>query len=285
MVGTKQKLDELRREVDEIDDAIHDLLMRRGEVYGRIAELDGPRPLRPAREAMILRRLVSRHAGPFPTVALVQIWREMFSAHSRLEGPFAVAVHVRGELDGAWDVTREHFGGSTPLIAVNSPAAALRAVSDGSATVAVVPFPEDEDPDPWWRFLMSADPKMPHVVARLPFHPHDPTPGGAPDLLALAAIPHEPTGDDRTLLGLELVGDVSRGRLKEVLEASGMSCLGLRSWLARSGEASLHMAEVAGFIDKKDPRLAALAKVLGGALSRATPIGGYAVPLPLGSKH
>jgi len=280
MPGSKQKIDELRREVDQIDDAIHDLLMRRADVSGQIAELDEQLPIRPAREAMILRRLVSRHAGPFPTIALARIWRELISAISALNGPFAVAVHVPGDRDAAWDVAREHFGSSTSMTAVNSPAAALRAVSDGSASIAVVPFPEEDDPDPWWRFLMLADPKTPQVVARLPFHPRGAAPGGTPDLLALAPVPHEPTGDDRTLLGLELMQDMSRGRLKDVLDAAGLAPLGFRSWLARGGDVSLHMVEIPGYLAQGDPRLDALSTALGGALSRATPIGGYAVPLP-----
>ncbi len=286
MSASKQSLDDLRREIDEIDDAIHDLMMRRTEVVERISGLRAKNgtPLRPAREATILRRLVARHAGPFPTAALVRIWREMMSAFSRLQGPFAVAVCAPEDKRGFWELAREHFGSTTPMTAVNTPAAALRAVSDGSANVAVVPIPEEEDPDPWWRFLMTLDPDAPRVVARLPFHPRGAILGGDIDALALAPVPHAPTGDDRTLLGVELVQDVSRSRLKDAIDACGLATVSIRSWLAKGGGGSLHMVEVADFIDHKDKRLTALAAALGEALSRVTPIGGYAVPLPAPKK-
>jgi chorismate mutase len=274
-------LDDLSREIDGIDDAIHDLLMRRTALVERIAEGgQAGLPMRPAREATILRRLAARHAGPLPQGALVRMWREMMSAQARLSSPFAVAVHAPEDRRGFWDIARDHFGSSTPMTAVNSPAAALRAVSDGSASVAVVPVPEEEDPDPWWRFLMSADPETPRVVARLPFLPRGPVPGGEADALAIAAVPHEPTGDDRTLLGLELVQDLSRGRLKDAIEACGLATVGIRSWFGRGGEGSLHMVEIADFLGPGDRRLAALSAALGEALARATPLGGYAVPLP-----
>ena len=52
----------LRDEIDEIDDTIHDLLMRRMALANRISETKRARGatgalLRPAREAAILRRL------------------------------------------------------------------------------------------------------------------------------------------------------------------------------------------------------------------------------------
>src|SRR3546814_11677568 len=62
MSSSRTALDDLRRQVDEIDDAIHDLLMRRaklGESIG-LVKGDGRATLRPEREAQILRRLASR---------------------------------------------------------------------------------------------------------------------------------------------------------------------------------------------------------------------------------
>ena len=35
--------------------------------------------LRPGREALILRRLVARHRGPFSRAVLVRLWRELIS--------------------------------------------------------------------------------------------------------------------------------------------------------------------------------------------------------------
>ncbi len=284
MPPSKTALEELRREIDQIDNQLHDLLMRRAQVVERIGVAKGPGGviLRPGREAVILRRLMARHTGSFPAAVVVRMWREMMAALTRLQGPFAVAVYAPEDRRGFWDVARDHFGSFVPMTAVNTPAAAVRAVSEGTATVGIVPYPAEDERDPWWRFLVSSDGRTPRVVARLPFGSRGNARGEDHDALVIALIPHEPTGDDRTMLGVELGHDLSRGRLKDTLEAAGLSAVGFCSWHGREANgASLHLVEVADFVDPQDPRLSALVERLGDIPARVNTIGGYAVPLRL----
>ena len=71
------------------------------------------------------------------------------------------------------------------MTAVNTPQAALRAVAEGTATVGVVPFPADDDADPWWRFLAPVDARSPRIVARLPFYSRGNSRGDDRDALAV----------------------------------------------------------------------------------------------------
>src|SRR3546814_7390778 len=68
MSDNTPSLDDLRRQIDYIDDAIHDLLMRRPDLGRQIGRATGQGGvfIRPGREARVLRRLVARHTGPFP---------------------------------------------------------------------------------------------------------------------------------------------------------------------------------------------------------------------------
>jgi len=285
MPPSKSPLDELRREIDQIDDSIHDLLMRRAKVVERIGAAKGDSRifLRPGREAVILRRLVARHTGAFPLPVLVRMWREMISALTRLQGPFAVAVFAPEDRRGFWDVARDHFGSFVPMTAVNTPVAAVRAVSEGTATVGVVPIPAEDDTDPWWRYMVSSDSRTPRIVARLPFGGRGNARGEDRDAFAIALVPHEPTGDDRTLLGIELGYDLSRGRLKDTLESAGLVPVGFCTWYGNreAGGPALHLVEIADFVDHGDPRLAALGERLGDVPVRINIMGGYAVPLNL----
>jgi chorismate mutase len=279
-------LDDLRREIDEIDEAIHALLLRRTEVVQEVGRVKPPgRPfIRPGREAEIVRNLVARHSGAFPLQALIRIWREMVSAFTRVQGPLGVAVVCPDDQRSPlWDNARDHFGSATPAIAVNTPMAALRAVSEGTATVAVVPWPEEDDNDAWWRFLVSPDPKTPRIIARLPFLRQTGQQVGREggDALVLAAVPAEATGDDRTLLAVEVGQDVSRGRLKDVLEAAGFATLQLRTHHLPGGGGAVHLVEVEGFVDAKDARLDAATLKLGESATRMLPIGAYATPITL----
>ena len=65
----------LRAEIDSIDDAVHDLLMRRAALSARMAASrvkNDSFPYRPGREAGILRRLLARHHPPLPAGTMVQ---------------------------------------------------------------------------------------------------------------------------------------------------------------------------------------------------------------------
>ncbi|HYG85713.1 MAG TPA: chorismate mutase [Azospirillum sp.] len=285
MPPSKTHLEELRREIDQIDNQIHDLLMRRAQVVERIGTAKGQGErvfLRPGREAVILRRLMARHTGSFPAAAVVRMWREMVSALTRLQGPFAVAVYAPEDKRGFWDVARDHYGSFVPMTAVNTPVAAVRAVSEGTATVGIVPYPTEDAADPWWRFLISEDVRTPRVVARLPFGGRGNAHGEDRDALAIALLPHEPTGDDHTLLGIELGYDLSRGRLKDTLESVGLPPVSVCSWHGREPNGvSLHLVEVADFVDPQDPRLGTLVERLGDIPVRVNTIGGYAVPLQI----
>lgn len=283
-------LDDLRREIDEIDEAIHQLLVRRTEVVQQVAKVKpAGRPfIRPGREAEIIRALVARHDGAFPLPALVRIWREMIAALTRVQGPLAMAVVCPDEQRSPlWDQARDHFGSSTPALAVNTPTAALRAVSDGNATLAIVPWPEEEDNDPWWRFLISPDAKTPRIIARLPFLRYAGQQVGREggDALVLAAVPTEATGDDRTLLALEFTQDVSRGRLKDAMEAAGFSTLQLRTHHLPGGAGSVHLVEVEDFVASDDPRLALASQKLGDSAVQVLPIGAYATPIMLNPRN
>ena len=60
-------LTELRREIDRIDEAMHALLIERGEIIDRLIAVkkteESGSAFRPAREADMMRRLVERHHG------------------------------------------------------------------------------------------------------------------------------------------------------------------------------------------------------------------------------
>ena len=291
MTSQTPPLDELRKEIDGIDDAIHDLLIQRAEIVRRIGAVKGigTVALRPAREASILRRLAANHRGELPVPVILRMWRELISGLTQMQGRFGVVVYAPDEQRrGFWDVARDHFGSYTPMTAAKTPVAVVRAVADGTASVGIVPFPFEDDTDPWWRFITGDDSKTPHVVARLPFFGRGNGRGEDRDALVIALVPHEPTATDvterqldRSLVRIELGEDVSRARLKETLDAAGLPVINFSSWLSRPGSAPVHLVEIAGFVASGDPRLAVCAERLAPVPVRLNTIGGYAVPLAL----
>jgi chorismate mutase/prephenate dehydratase len=286
MPDTTEEIERLRRQIDEIDDSIHDGIMRRADIVRRVAEIKNGQGaetvrtyLRPGREAEILRRLAARHHGDFPLSELTRIWREMITGFTRLQGPFAVAVCTGAERGDLWDVARDHYGSHTPMTAFAQPMQTIRAVADGSHTVAVLPWPEDDVPDPWWRMLASDDSKTPRIIGRLPFvvgeRTHD-----DPQALSVAQIAAEKTGDDHSLLVIELEGDVSRSRLKLTLETAGLTPVAFWSrGSGHPGDRPMLLIEIADFVAPDDARLALVRTGLVDNLLRAQVIGGFACPI------
>ena len=272
-------LADLRAQLDQVDDPLHELLMRRADIVGEVARLaaHGNIAFRPGREADILRRLLARHAGGLPRRALPRLWRELFAATTTMQGGFVVAVGAPEPAAAYIACAREHFGALTPLRAHGSPARAIAEVSAGAAAVAVLPLPQEGEPPAaaWWTTLLHQEEPRLHIAARLPFWA--PRPEGAPQVQALvvAAAAPDPSGADRTLLGVELPPEMSRTRLAAAAAAAGLAPVTMI--LCRDpGAPVMHgLIEVEGHMEEHDRRLAALAD----RAARPLVLGAYAVPL------
>jgi chorismate mutase/prephenate dehydratase len=280
MSAIPSDLEELRRRLDEIDDRLHDLLIERAEVVSMVAASKRGGNLaafQPAREAEIIRRLVARHHGDLPIASLVRMWREMLAATVRLQSPFSVAVFAPAESPGFWDLARDHYGSNTPMSAYRSIGQVIRAVADGQVSVGVLPMPQEDEPEPWWRHLLSKDASAPRVVARLPFGARGNARSDGADALAIGRSAQQQTGHDRTLLAAESAAPISSGRILRILSSFGLACTFFASYEHIGGTANL--IELDGFVPVSDPRVDGFGAQLGSALHRLLPLGGYAVPL------
>ncbi len=276
-------LDDLRRRIDAIDDGLLDLIHERATIVGavgaakRAAGTAGA--FRPGREAQVMRRLAARHQGPFGLATVVRLWREIMCEFTRLQGPFAVAVHLRDGRPGLWDLARDHFGGETPMAAHATPIQVIRAVDDGSATVGVLPVPSDDADGSWWTALLSAADDRPRIITRLPFASPGNARGTGLDAVAIARLPTEPSGEDRSYLAFDLAGDETNlGTVQRLVRQAGLPLRGfVRIAQPQAGDACL--VEVDDYVADDDPRLAALADAADGRLRGIRVLGAYAVPL------
>lgn len=274
MDNLKPTLDDLRQEIDEIDTALHDLIMRRAAIVGHVTEAKGPQAdsgMRPGREAEILRRLAGRHTGPFPRGAVLRVWREIIASLTAMQGPYAVAVFADGS-DGLWDLARDHFGSQTPIAAWTTRREIVAGVARHEVTHGVLPYPPDVDDRPWWAGLWSPD--APRIVLRLPFGEAG-NARGAMDALVIARVDPEETGDDRSLAVVETAGEVRRASLADMLGEAGLA--GALVCAASDGS-SQYLVELDEFVPNDDPRLAGLTgqKIV----ERVRVVGAYPTPLP-----
>lgn len=282
MSVTANDLDALRREIDQLDDRIHDLLMQRAAAVSRIPALKGAGNglfLRPGREAQIVRRLIQRHRGAFPAAALARIWREMIAALYRVQGPLRIAVHAPEKSVGYWDLGRSHFGSVTPMTLHRQAATVLRTVSENTHTLGLLALPQEGEADPWWPHLASHAPGTPRIIGRLPFV--DDSEGRLESLNAfvVARAEPEPSGEDVSLIALVVAPDaISRGRIGDMLQKANLAGRVLAASASAGGD-QLLLLEVSGFVASGDSRLLAFLEAIGAATASAIPLGAYAVPV------
>jgi len=277
MPSTDQSLDLLRQDIDSIDIAIHDLIVKRGTIVEDIRKIkQGAGPaLRPGREAMIMRRLADRHRGRFPLQALFCLWREMLGGFTNMQEPFSAAVHAPPGHDRLVRAARNHYGGMVPLNTFATASACVRAVVERNAHIAVLPLPADGEIESWWPLLMSNDEKTPKVVARLPFLFEE----GAEGALVIAPWARDLSPSEASLIALRLSERTSRGRIMGAIAAAGfVEALSLATIETEQSDC-LHVIEVDGAVQHDDPRVAALRIQFGGPLIDAHIIGGYARPM------
>ena len=275
MTETIKSLEDLRCEIDEIDVAMHELILRRTRVVTHIAAAKGKSGganFVPGREARVLRRLLARHDGPFPRPALARIWREMISVYAAMQGPYALVAYADGADQTCWDLARDQFGSHGAMTPLSNSRDVVARVFSGEAALGVLPIPNDDDADCWWRALCVAD--APRIVARLPFVPGGNARGGDAGAYAIARVPLDPSGNDRALLVIESEDAIRRAILHDLLDSVGLRPSAI---ILRHEEIWMHLIEVDGFVGPDHPVLGQLEELP--AVSRACAIGGFAVPI------
>jgi chorismate mutase/prephenate dehydratase len=278
-MSSKPTLDDLRAEIDRIDEALHGLILRRADVaveIGRLKQGEGGPAFRPSREAQILRKLAQNHGGPLPFAVIARLWREIMGALAALQGPLKVAVLLPEPRAPMIDLAREQFGALADLLHFTSAGQVLRAVADKKAALGLLPVPASGESEPWWPLLLA--PKAaPRIAAYLPFAGK--AKSGASAFLVAPDLPG-PSGDDMTLAIIETSEDMSQDALKSALARAGLPSRPLAAQPGpRSPSQASHLAlvEIKGYVAPHDPRPA---KIVQGAIRRAEIVGVYARPLP-----
>jgi chorismate mutase / prephenate dehydratase len=191
-------LDALRRELDDVDDALLALLAKRQGVtrqvksFKQVSAKTFASPLRPAREAQIHRRILAQaeELGVAPGLAL-RLWRAILTDSSLSQAP--ITLHVSKRLSqsiGNRMRLRDHF----PAMAVEEwrdEAQALMQVNVNPGDICVV-----ETESPWVDACVAGKAGAAQVIAALPVIKS----GDAPELLVFGTAPVEATGNDETLI-------------------------------------------------------------------------------------
>jgi chorismate mutase len=170
-VSDTPSLADLRGEIDRIDEAMHGLLMKRGEIIDRLIRAkqtqESGSAFRPAREAEMMRRLVERHSGILPLDTAESIWRVIIATFTYVQAPFSVHADLSAGDAMVRDSARFHFGFTVPFVAHMGAASVVAAVSASKGDLGLVPAFDIAAAGAWWNALEFDS--APKIIARLPF--------------------------------------------------------------------------------------------------------------------
>jgi len=138
---SKQRIQELRKKIDELDDKLLELLNQRAQIVVEVGNIKKTEKLdfhSPSREREILERLTAHNKGPFPQDALKAVYREILSSSLSLErplkiaylGPRATFTHMAG---------MQQFGLAAQYVPVESIKDVFSEVERGRADYGIVP--------------------------------------------------------------------------------------------------------------------------------------------------
>src|SRR5581483_5097344 len=172
----------LRADIDRIDEAMHRLLIERGEIIESLIRVKGTQEtgaaFRPAREAEMMRRLVERHRGILPLDTAESIWRVIISTFTYVQANYSVHADMAAGDAFVRDSARFHFGFTTPLVPHMSASAVVSAVAASRGDLGLVPAGTVAGSGAWWSALEPED--APKIIARLPFVEREDHPASLP---------------------------------------------------------------------------------------------------------
>lgn len=196
--GEPDDLEAIRRDIDAIDDGLLTLLVRRFQASERVRTAKAARgsgtgsPFRPAREAAIIRGLLSRSGHQLPADILVRLWRIILTGSSRSQSP--ITIHVSRKTAASIPVRlaiSEHFG-SLPVEEYRDEQQALLQLEPGSSDICIV-----ETASEWTEPFLDGAAGEAQVFGCLPARLAR---NEVPVLLAIGHAVSEASGDDQTLL-------------------------------------------------------------------------------------
>lgn len=136
----EKNLDELRKEIDGINLDLVRLLNRRASVAQEIGRAKkGGSVYDPAREAVVVKKVLENNEGPLSSAALTAIIKEVIAACRAIQEPLRVA-YLGPEGTYSEEAARKQCGAACEYVPCETIDEALRSAESGRADVVVLPI-------------------------------------------------------------------------------------------------------------------------------------------------
>jgi chorismate mutase / prephenate dehydratase len=140
-------LDQIRKEIDALDDELLTLLNRRMEWVHKVGELKRATKTviyRPEREKQILDRVIAQNKGPLNSSGIEAIYLEIFAAARNIELPERIA-YLGPEGSFTHQAAESRFGAVSEYMTLPTIKSVFEAVDTGRAKFGVIPIENNQE--------------------------------------------------------------------------------------------------------------------------------------------
>lgn len=149
-------LEKFRKEIDDIDDKIIDLLLQRIDIVKQVGEWKEKNIakneifIKPYRETAIVRDMIKKIKGKYPDNAIINIWRNIISASVNSEQKLSICAFVQKEDKTNYWLAREYFGNICDIEKIQDANQVVENISTGKQSIGVLSIDEKQK---WWQTI------------------------------------------------------------------------------------------------------------------------------------
>jgi chorismate mutase len=206
--GQAPTLADLRKEIDRIDRAMHELLIERSGIVDTLISVkksnETGSAFRPAREASMMRLLVERHRGILPLDTVESIWRVIIATFTFVQQNYSVHVDLSSGDALVRDSVRFHFGYTVPVVQHVGASPVVDAVAASRGDLGLVRAEAVAGGKAWWRALEGEG--KPKIIARLPFVERGDHPAGLPLFVVSKPLPADAAVNEVEMWSVHVAG-------------------------------------------------------------------------------
>ena len=146
-----EELSELRQEIDDIDNEIVNLLIKRLNIVQKVGKLKQQHKhssaksfIKRGREADMMRHLISQLSEHYPKEAIFKIWRSIIASSLHVEQGLKIEI-LENPADfykSAYWLGREYFGSFSPVNINHSFENVIDNLASKIGSVGILPFPD-----------------------------------------------------------------------------------------------------------------------------------------------
>ncbi len=253
-----EKLSNLRKEIDDIDIKILDLLKDRFGVVENVKKLKDNENddfyIKSAREADMIRNLINKSGDKLPKSLIVDIWRKIISFSNCSEQELKIALHNPDKIPDLKHILRFYYNDEIPVISHDTVSTVVMELESKKSQIAIFALPKDKSDNidrDWWISLANNTAGI-KVFAKIPM-----IEGSFEyNLVALAIKEVEKSDQDSSLLCIETSNEVRESQFLEDLSANFEDFKVLKSSKSEKyGNNIFYLVEIKGFLEEKSEKI------------------------------